>query len=255
MKGKVLVKGFVLLVFLIMLPASNALASPCIGDFNCDGSVDADDVATFLVDFGRGEYNNHCDPCFAAAPVEKTGQTTSYATGDDGDLEKGVAWPNPRFTDNEDGTVTDNLTGLIWLKNANCFLSRIWTDALSNCNGLANGSCGLTDGSSAENWRLPNRFELESLLDLGYYSLALPNTAGTGQWSEGDPFTNVQASVYWSSSTHAFDTDYAWYVHMDSGLAHNANKSFGFYVWPVRGESPPVVTTTVPPTTTTSSIP
>jgi len=55
------------------------------------------------------------------APVEKTGQTTYYEPGDDGDLKKGVVWPNPRFTDNEDGTVTDNLTGLIWLKNANCF--------------------------------------------------------------------------------------------------------------------------------------
>ena len=30
------------------------------------------------------------------ARVPKTGQTTSYAARDDGDLEKGVAWPNPR---------------------------------------------------------------------------------------------------------------------------------------------------------------
>ncbi len=43
--------------------------------------------------------------------VVKTGQTTSYRTGDDGDLEKGVAWPDTRFTDNGNGTVTDNLTG------------------------------------------------------------------------------------------------------------------------------------------------
>jgi hypothetical protein len=57
------------------------------------------------------------------APVEKTGQTTSYATGDDGELSKGVVWPNARFADNGDGTVTDNLTGLMWLKNANCIQS------------------------------------------------------------------------------------------------------------------------------------
>ncbi|UCE55232.1 MAG: hypothetical protein JSV31_07260 [Desulfobacterales bacterium] len=56
------------------------------------------------------------------APVAKTGQTDSYADCDDGDLEKGIVWPVPRFTDNEDGTVTDNLTGLVWLKNANCQL-------------------------------------------------------------------------------------------------------------------------------------
>ena len=60
-------------------------------------------------------------PVGPPSPVPKTGQTTSYATGDDGELEKGVAWPNPRFTDNNNGTVTDNLTGLIWLKHANCF--------------------------------------------------------------------------------------------------------------------------------------
>ena len=54
------------------------------------------------------------------AGVPKTGQTTSFATGDDGDLEKGVAWPNPRFITGTTGVVTDTLTGLIWLKNANC---------------------------------------------------------------------------------------------------------------------------------------
>jgi hypothetical protein len=44
------------------------------------------------------------------APVEKTGQITSYREGDDGDLQIGVASPNPRFTDNGDGTQTEHLT-------------------------------------------------------------------------------------------------------------------------------------------------
>ena len=48
--------------------------------------------------------------------VGKTGQMTSYTEGDDGDLERGVTLANPRFTDYSDGTVTDNLTDLIWLK-------------------------------------------------------------------------------------------------------------------------------------------
>ena len=57
------------------------------------------------------------------ALVEKTGQITSYSNtgGEDGDLKKGVKWPNPRFKDNGNGAVTDNLTKLIWLKNANAF--------------------------------------------------------------------------------------------------------------------------------------
>ena len=76
------------------------------------------------------------------ARVPKTGQTQCYdasaaidcaGTGQDGAFQKGVAWPNPRFTDNSNGTVTDNLTGLIWLKNANCFGSnRLWATALSD---------------------------------------------------------------------------------------------------------------------------
>jgi hypothetical protein len=59
----------------------------------------------------------------ARAQVPKTGQTWCWnaggilipcaGTGQDGDLRKGVSWPSPRFTDNGDGTVTDNLTGLI----------------------------------------------------------------------------------------------------------------------------------------------
>ena len=61
----------------------------------------------------RGETNG-------SAPVPKTGQTISFGTGDDGDLQMGAKWPNPRFTDKEDGTITDNLTGLTWLKDANC---------------------------------------------------------------------------------------------------------------------------------------
>ena len=73
------------------------------------------------------------------ARVPKTGQTQCYnastiidcaGTGQDGALQKGVAWPNPRFTDNGNGTVTDNLTGLIWLKNADCLGLRAWDTAL-----------------------------------------------------------------------------------------------------------------------------
>ena len=52
------------------------------------------------------------------APVPKTGQLTSYGNRDDGELQMGVVWPDPRFTDNFDGTVTDDLTGLIWLRDS-----------------------------------------------------------------------------------------------------------------------------------------
>jgi hypothetical protein len=83
----------------------------CEGNFDCDQDLDGTDVAVFKEDFGRSPFQDPCTDCPAPALVFKTGQTTSYRSGDDGDLEKGVTWPNPRFTDNSDGTVTDNLTG------------------------------------------------------------------------------------------------------------------------------------------------
>ena len=48
----------------------------------------------------------------------RTGQTTTFAAGDDGSLHSGVPWPSPRFTINNDQTVSDNLTGLVWAKDA-----------------------------------------------------------------------------------------------------------------------------------------
>lgn len=246
MKGKYLV----IVVGVFLLSASSIRAQvPCTADFNCDQNVDATDVTTFLSQFGRNPFNDPCPDCYDSpcpctsqscdppAPVERTGQTTSYATGDDGDLTKGVAWPNPRFTDNGNGTVTDNLTGLIWLEDANCFGQRTWNNALSDANGLLSGICGLTDGSNAGDWRLPNRRELFSLTNEAYSNPSLSNTVGTGQWSEGDPFNNVQATnSYWTSTTEAIIPDHAWYVRMSDGGVYHFSYSSEYYVWPVRGD-------------------
>ena len=178
------------------------------------------------------------------APVPKTGRTTSLATGDDGDLEKGVTWPRPRFSDNSDGTVTDNLTGLIWLRDGSC--SDLvgtnangegdWATALSAAAALASGTCGLTDDSIAGDWRLPNRFELESLLDLQFFSPALSDAAGTAKWTEGNAFSGVVSSPYhWSSTNHPTNATVAWVVYFDNGDVNHGSKSDEHYVWPVRG--------------------
>ena len=149
-------------------------------------------------------------------------------------MEKGAAWPNPRFTDNGNWSVTDNLTGLIWTKNADCQGTMDWGDALAHCKALMSGACGLTDGSVAGDWRLPNRRELESLVDLRYYDPAMPNTAGTGQASEGDPFTNLRSSWYWSSSTLASYPSYAWGVTFHYGYVTGDIKTTTIYVRCVR---------------------
>jgi hypothetical protein len=48
-------------------------------------------------------------------------------------------------------------------------------------------------------------------------------------------FSNVQAIFYWSSSTYADITGYAWSVYMDYGYVDYSSKAYGNYVWPVRG--------------------
>jgi len=165
---------------------------------------------------GDGTYN---------AAVPKTGQTRSYASGDDGDLEKGVAWPNPRFTDNGNGTVTDNLTSLVWLKNASAFGTRTWATALTDCATLKSGAHGLGDGSIKGDWRLPNLRELLSLIDYDQSSPALP---------EGHPFTGVKSDRYWSSSTFAGITDQAWFVNLYDSFIFYGTEDDTDYVWPVR---------------------
>jgi hypothetical protein len=154
-----------------------------------------------------------------------TGQTISYRLGDDGDLEMGVAWSNPRFTvgtDIEADCVTDNLTGLMWSKNANLAGLITWNAALNYANNLT--FCGYSD------WRLPNIKELKSLIDYSRNSSGLPF-----------PFYNDNVLTYkyhWSSTTcvDSPDTDYAWTGSMVRiGIVGcDLKDRSGQYVWPVR---------------------
>ena len=172
------------------------------------------------------------------ALVEKSGQIISYSSGtggEDGDLQKGVAWPSPRFTDKGNGTVTDNLTKLIWLKNANAFGQRAWLQALSDANALASGTAGLTDGSKAGDWRLPNVKELQSLIDCAYFNPALSSASGKSQWVSGDAFTGVQSNYYWSSTTVSGNSVRAWIVNLGGCYVNDGSKTGTDYVWPVRG--------------------
>ena len=177
--------------------------------------------------------------CLAAAVVyaagtgtiilPKTGVTSGYTTGDDGYLRKGVAWPTPRFIDSANGTVTDMLTGLVWLKKADCYPAQTWNSAINSASALASGACGLNDGSSAGMWRLPNVKELQSLIDLSKSHPALAT----------NPFVNIYSAstdlAYWTSSSFAGLDFYAYNVDMYlGGVGGNGMFNDG-YVWPVRG--------------------
>jgi len=135
-------------------------------------------------------------------------------TKQDGETRKGVAWPGTRFTDNSNGTVTDNLTGLIWLKDITCLGMRDWDTANALAVSMQNASCGLTDGSTAGMWRLPNIQELKSLVDINYANPAL---------TAGHPFIipggNYSQSFLWSSTAYAINNGYFSAVRLSDGVA------------------------------------
>jgi hypothetical protein len=165
-----------------------------------------------------------------------TGQTVSYVAGDDGALGKGAAWSSgqgaERFTDNGDGSVTDTVTGLVWLKDAGCLPAATWAAAIAEANGLAAGGCGLTDGSKAGDWRLPNLNELESLVDVSAAHPAL---------TPGHPFVRVSTGIYWSSTSYfggELGSGSAFAIRMDDGRYINDDvlnlKTASEGVWAVR---------------------
>jgi len=175
------------------------------------------------------------------APVPKTGQTNSYANYDDGwySTNKGAAWPNPRFSPvgasgEETNQIRDNLTGLIWARNADLAgWTMDWQGALDYITYTINVSEPFYGGTN--DWRLPNLRELFSLIHFGTNSPALCDTEGTAQWTEGNPFTDVQSSEYWTSSAYSYDLNNRWSVRLSDGEVSRTSILGGCYVWPVRG--------------------
>jgi len=168
--------------------------------------------------------------------LAKTGQQLSYAAGDDASANKGVTWSAAtRFTDNHDGTVTDALTGLVWLKDAGCLGTALWAQALTAANALASGQCSLADNSTAGTWRLPNINELESLIDVSASSPAL---------SANHPFANVANGIYWSSTSYyggQTGSGAAWTLRLSDGRYMNDTNSnvkttASNQVWAVKGK-------------------
>jgi hypothetical protein len=98
------------------------------------------------------------------------------------------------------GTVTDTRAGLMWQREP---ATMTWNLALESCNGLA--LAGHSD------WRLPNRNELQSIVEYGAYGPAIDQAV----------FPNVGSEFYWTSTTYRDDPDRAWFVMMgDGALSH-----------------------------------
>ncbi len=143
-----------------------------------------------------------------------TGQTTSYTSTFDEDSDY-IKNP-PSYTDNGNETVTDNVTGLMWQQQDDD-KERIWDEAISYCYDLT--IAGYSD------WRLPSDIELMSIVNYEVYTPAIDSFF----------FLNTKSSGYWSFTTYAGNSSYAWYVPFTNGTVLYSDKSGYNYVRCVRG--------------------
>jgi hypothetical protein len=148
-------------------------------------------------------------------------------TGQDGEVTAGLAAPEPRFRPLDEAggeVVLDRLTGLQWTADANPFEFPLpWQEALDSVAAM-----NRERRHGHDDWRMPNRRELRSLVDHAARVPALP---------AGHPFRNLFMGWYWTSTTAAPASAYAWYVHMEGGRMFYGGKTQAYMTWPVRGRS------------------
>ncbi len=135
--------------------------------------------------------------------------------------------------------VIDETTGLQWQDDTIvASTERTWTEAIDYCeNTLKLGS--------HDDWRLPNKKELLSIVDRSRYDPAIDDTI----------FANISSDYYWSSTTYASYSGYVWYVDFDDGYSGYTYKTNSYYVRCVRGgqdEYQPPAPPTIPTDATAS---
>ncbi len=127
-----------------------------------------------------------------------TGQTTSYTAtfGEDNDYIINV----PSYTDNGNGTITDNVTGLMWQKVDGGEMTI--ENAPAYCSSLTLG--GYT------NWRLPTPMESFSLVNLQRNNPALNTTY----------FPSTGADYWWTNAFQANDNTKVWCTNSGGGIGN-----------------------------------
>ena len=170
--------------------------------------------------------------CFNHSLVD-TGQSTSTTAtfGEDHDYTSAnsAATCDMSYTDNGNGTITDNCTGLMWKKCsepdtstttcAGTHSTYTWENALARCEGLTYPADSYTD------WRLPNIKELHSIVNFNNYNPSISTST----------FPTTVASSYWSGTTYVYNPSNAWYVSFFYGNTGSYYKTGNSYVRCVRG--------------------
>jgi hypothetical protein len=183
--------------------------------------------------------------CASNVGVMKTGATQCSnvsgmiipcaGSGQDAEYQAGVT---ASYTDNGDGTVTDNLSGLMWEKLSDDGSIHDWNNTYSWTNAFASKIATLNGSNFAghNDWRLPNIKELSSIINYG-----VTNSSVYSQFSNGcTPACTVLTcscntiASYWSSTTVNTGNS-AWVVFFSEGRVLFTLKTGSFYVRAVRG--------------------
>jgi hypothetical protein len=219
-----------------------------------DVAVIEDLVDTCVEDVAAALNGTPPAPCATQFPA--SGQTTAYqadkndgivgpvAVPDDGTVQAGATLS---YTDNGDGTITDNNTGLMWEKKSddgglhdkdnfyrwsgNGSQETIW-DWLDDIN--AEGGTGF---AGHNDWRISNSKESQSIVNHQNFNPAVSAAFNTGCVAGCTVLTCscTVASGYWSSASSAFNPSSAWGVGFNDGGVGAVDKSGAFYIRAVRG--------------------
>lgn len=219
----------------LQLTITSASGNVFSGDLVGKGRIINDDGGTTINLAETGQQR-----CYSEEGVQLS---SCQLTGQDGDTRAGITWSDPRFVTNVDGTISDTLTGLAWGNDANLMVSKdagwdtddiddgkvTWQHALDYVAKLnADNYLGFND------WRLPNRNEIRSLVNYGASSPASwLNSAEQG-------FSNFRIGFYWSSTSLATFPVAAWSTSFADGWVVAKTKDTGqaidhSYLLPVRG--------------------
>lgn len=166
---------------------------------------------------GSGIFQTGQKKCFDEKGRQQDCKKTLQAES----IHAGVPWPDPRF-DEHGNTVTDKMTGLTWMSSADGYGAAIdWHQAFEIIDRInSHAAEGFTD------WRVPKIRELETLVDLGEHSPALPVDS---------MFKNIR-DFYWSATTSTYEPRYAWALYLkDGSLGVGFKPNPEFFLWPVRG--------------------
>ena len=187
----------------------------------------------------------------------KTGQTLCDTTGagvmgacpgtpagQDGSLQKGTT---RSYTNNSDGTITDNVTSLMWENlcdqdppGGTCPTAHdtdttySWVDAFTKVAAM-----NTANYAGHNDWRLPNVSELQSLADYGGdgvdAAIDVKFRTGCTAPCSGTSCSCTQAGYYWTSTSYGPAPVNAWAVYFYDGRSYTNGKGGVFYVRAVRG--------------------